>query len=177
METFSTHALNTTDKAVDKRPDRLLVMHSMVGHLIRRAKQKSTLTFAPITRNFNLTPVQYAVLEAIASCPAVDQAALGDIVELDTSTIGQVIARLEQRGLVTRRPEGRRLRVEVSDAGGALLEQVRPLLEEIQLELTAPLTAKERKQLLRLMSKMLGVSNLYYQPRARARRKATRTRR
>ncbi len=151
--------------------DPLLAMYSMPGHLIRRAKQKTTLTFAPITRRFNLTPIQYVVLKAVALRPAVDQAELGDIVALDTSTTGQVVARLEQRSLIARWPDGRRQRVEATADGLAMLDQLRPMLDDIQQEITHPLTAKERRQLLRLLSKMLGVATLYYQPRPRSRRR------
>ncbi len=151
--------------------DPLLTMYSMPGHLIRRAKQKTTLTFAPIARRFNLTPIQYAVLKAIAICPAVDQAELGEIVGLDTSTTGQVVARLEQRNLVTRQADGRRQRVEATDEAHAMLKELQPILADIQEEITHPLTAKERQQFLRLLSKMLGIANLYHQPRARGRRR------
>jgi len=155
-------------------PDPLLAMYSMPGHLIRRAKQKTTLAFMPITRRFNLTPIQYVVLKAVSIRPGVDQAELGDIVGLDTSTTGQVAARLEQRSLIVRRPDCRRQRVEASAAGLALLEQLGPMLEDIQDEVVRPLTAKERQQLLRLLSKMVGVANLHHQPRPRGRRRAAR---
>lgn len=155
-------------------PDPLLVMYSMPGHLIRRAKQKTTLTFAPITRRFNLTPIQYIVLKAASIRPGVDQAELGDIVGLDTSTTGQVAARLEQRALIVRRPDGRRQRVEASAEGLALLAQLGPMLDAIQDEIVRPLTAKEKQQLLRLLSKMLGMANLYHQPKPRGRRRAPR---
>lgn len=160
--------------ASDPQQDQLLAMYSMPGHLIRRAKQKTTLTFAPIVRGFNLTPIQYAVLKAIAICPGVDQAELGEIVGLDTSTTGQVVARLEVRGLVLRRPDGRRQRVEASAEALALLEELRPILTDIQEEITKPLTAKERQQFLRLLSKMLGMANLHHQPRARGRKRVPR---
>jgi DNA-binding MarR family transcriptional regulator len=166
------------DSALAKAPgpvspdaDQLLTMYSMPGHLIRRAKQKTTLTFAPIVKRFNLTPIQYAVLKTTSICPAVDQAELGEIVGLDTSTTGQVVARLEQRGLVTRKAEGRRQRVEATPAAMDLLKELGPLLAEIQEEITSPLTLKERQQLLRLLSKMLGIANHHHQPPQRGRRR------
>ncbi|MDX3906261.1 MAG: MarR family winged helix-turn-helix transcriptional regulator [Pigmentiphaga sp.] len=154
---------------VPAEPDPLLVLYSMPGHLIRRAKQKTTLAFAPIARRFNLTPIQYVVLKAVAIRPGVDQAELGDIVGLDTSTTGQVVARLEQRGLIGRRADGRRQRVEIQPEGLSMLEALQPALSDIQEEITHPLTAKEKQQFLRLLSKMLGIANLYHQPRARRR--------
>ena len=174
MQPEPDHELPASAGSTRGEPDPLLVMYSMPGHLIRRAKQKTTLAFAPITRRFNLTPIQYVVLKTISIRPGVDQAELGDIVGLDTSTTGQVAARLEQRSLIVRRPDGRRQRVEASAEGLALLEQLGPMLEDIQDEVVQPLTAKERQQLLRLLPKMLGVATLYYRPKPRGRRRAPR---
>ncbi len=163
------NSIDADGAGADPRQEQLLSMYSMPGHLIRRAKQKTTQTFAPIVRRFNLTPIQYVVLKAVAICPGVDQAELGEIVGLDMSTTGQVVARLEQRGLLMRRPDGRSQRVEVLPEGTALLEELRPMLSASQEEIMQPLTSKERQQLLRLLSKMLGMTNLYHQPRARKR--------
>jgi DNA-binding MarR family transcriptional regulator len=156
-----------------RMPNELLEMYSMPGHLIRRAKQKTTLTFAPIVRRFNLTPIQYAVLKATSACPGVDQAKLGELVGLDTSTTGEVVARLEQRGLLVRTAEGRRQRVEASRIALMLLDELAPVLAEIQERVMHPLTSKEKDQFLRLLSKMLGISNRHYEPKARSRRRST----
>lgn len=174
MQPDPDHNLPARASAAGSEPDPLLVMYSMPGHLIRRAKQKTTLAFSPITRRFNLTPIQYVVLKAISIRPGVDQAELGDIVGLDTSTTGQVVARLAQRALISRRPDGRRQRVEASEQGLSLLEQLGPMLDDIQEEIVHPLTAKEKQQLLRLLSKMLGVANLYYRPKPRRKRRSPR---
>ncbi len=151
--------------------DPLLALYSTPGHLIRRAKQKATLTFAPVTRHFKVTPQQYSVMKVVDARPAVDQAELGELVGLDTSTTGQIVLRLEQRGLLSRRPDGRRQRVEITPEGKAILEKLKPFLKEIQAEITDSLTAKETDQLLRLLSKMLGISNLHYQPKQKRQRR------
>lgn len=154
----------------DESQDALLLMHSMPGHLIRRAKQKTTQSFAPITQLYNLTPIQYSVLKAIAIYPGVDQASLGELIGLDTSTVGELIVRLEQRALVKRTPDGRRQLLEASAAARQMLEDLAPMLVDAQAHTMAALTKIEQKQLLRLLSKMVGVSNLHYQPRKSTRR-------
>ncbi len=145
--------------------DALLAMHSMPGHLIRRAKQKTNQAFAPITQQFNLTPIQYSVLKAIAAHPGADQATLGERIGLDSSTVGEVIARLVGRGLVVRTPAGRRQLVQASQAALEMLDELQPMLQRAQEEITSGLTLIEKRQFMRLLSKMVGVHNLHYQPR------------
>lgn len=140
-------------------------MYDMPGHLIRRAKQKATLAFEPITGQHKLTPLQYAILQATLLHPEIDQNELGERVGLDASTLGDVVARLEQRGLLGRRTDGRHRRLRVSSAGQDLLERVRPAVEQAQAQILQPLTAREREQLLRLLSKMVGVNNRYHRTR------------
>jgi hypothetical protein len=57
--------------------------HDMAGHLIRRLHQQSTQVFAQRTQaaGFDLTPVQFAALDAIQAQPATDQATLLPIVQ------------------------------------------------------------------------------------------------
>ena len=76
----------------------------MAGHLIRRLHQQSTQLFALRTQaaGFDLTPVQYAALEAIHENPGMDQARLAELIAYDRATIGGVIERLEKKGWVRR---------------------------------------------------------------------------
>ncbi|MBL0422983.1 winged helix-turn-helix transcriptional regulator [Ramlibacter sp. AW1] len=137
-------------------------LQDMPGYLIRRAKQKTTNCFEPITAGHKLTPQQYAILEATLLHPDIDQNELGERVALDGSTLGDVVVRLEQRGLLQRRVDGRHRRLTLSAQGQALLEQVQPAVERAQQQILHPLTAREREQLLRLLSKLVGVNNRWY---------------
>ena len=70
----------------------------MAGHLIRRLHQQSTQIFVQRTQaaGLDLTPVQFAALDAIHAHPATDQARRGDDC-YDRATIGGVIDRLERQ--------------------------------------------------------------------------------
>ena len=76
----------------------------MAGHLIRRLHQQSTQIFVQRTQaaGFDLTPVQFAALDAIHAHPATDQARVAEMIAYDRATIGGVIERLEQKGWVRR---------------------------------------------------------------------------
>jgi DNA-binding MarR family transcriptional regulator len=144
--------------------DALLALYSTPGHLLRRAKQKSTGTFSAIHKQYNITSMQWVVLRVVSIRPGVDQAELGGLVGLDNSTTGQIVLRLEQRRLLKRTPDGRRRRLHLTEQGFELLKEVGPHLEQIQEQITSPLNKRETLQFLKLLSKLVGLRNLYYSP-------------
>ena len=147
----------------------------MPGYLIRRSKQMSTGIFAETCKDFGVTPIQFATLTILRLRPGIDQTELGEIAALDPSTAGDVIARLERRGFVQRQEQGQRRVCNLTAAGATLLAQVTPLVAAAQRRVLGDLTARERGQLLRLLSKMNGVSNLHYtRPAKRGRRRVLR---
>lgn len=133
----------------------------MAGHLIRRLQQQSTQVFQSSTQaaGFDFTSVQFAALDAIAEHPEIDQATLAATIFFDRATIGGVIDRLEAKGLVQRvvSPNDRRARLlTLTEAGQALLQQSRPVVEALQAHILAPLSEKEQATFLRLATKALG---------------------
>jgi len=97
-------------------------MHNMPGHLIRRMHQASQAIFdGEMSRTgFDLTPVQYAALAAIAERPGLDQASLASAIVFDRATTGGVIDRLEGKGYVRReidRADRRARRLFLEQAG------------------------------------------------------------
>ena len=77
------------------------------GFLIRRLHQIHLSLFAEECASFNITPVQYSILTAVAAQPGLEQAALAQEVGVDRATLANVVARLAARGLVRRR-QGKR---------------------------------------------------------------------
>lgn len=134
----------------------------MAGHLIRRLHQQSTQVFQARTQaaGFELTSVQFAALDAVAQQPGIDQASLAATISFDRATIGGVVDRLEQKGLVERTvsPDDRRARLlHLTAAGRRQLAALRPVVEALQAEILAPLSAKERAAFLALARKALGL--------------------
>jgi len=134
----------------------------MAGHLIRRLHQQSMQVFQARTQaaGIDLTSVQFAALDAIAEHPGTDQAGLSAAIGFDRATIGGVIDRLEQKGLVQRvvSPLDRRARqLSLTDAGHQALAASRPVVEALQTEILAPLSAAEQARFLALAHKALGL--------------------
>ncbi len=132
----------------------------MAGHLIRRLNQQSTQVFQSQVQaaGFDITSVQFAALDTIAQEPGIDQASLAATISFDRATMGGVIDRLESKGLVQRRvsPQDRRARLlDLTPEGHRLLSECRPLVEALQADILAPLSAQEKLTFLALAQKAL----------------------
>lgn len=135
-------------------------IHTMPGHLIRRMHQASTAIFDIEMRNagFDLTPVQYAAINVIGRRPGLDQATLAAEIAYDRVTIGGVVDRLEQKGLVRReidREDRRSRRLYLETSGAVLLKAVGKAVLHVQDEMLKGLVAEERQALLALLKKAL----------------------
>ncbi|WP_289150324.1 MarR family transcriptional regulator [uncultured Salipiger sp.] len=133
-------------------------LHDMAGHLIRRLHQTSTHVFATRTRDVGLdvTPVQFAAMDAIRDNPGIDQAGIAAAIAYDRATIGGVIDRLEQKGWISRTvsPRDRRARVVTLTAeGAAMFDRIRPVVWALQAEILPGLSDEERAQFLELALK------------------------
>lgn len=134
----------------------------MAGHVIRRLHQQSVQVFAAHARaaGVDLTPVQFAALEAVRTEPGLDQARIAAAIAYDRATIGGVIDRLEAKGLLSRKVSeaDRRARVvHLTEEGEALLQGFRPVVEAAQAEILGPLDVAERQAFLALARRALGL--------------------
>lgn len=139
----------------------MLDIHTMPGHLIRRMNQLSVATFMEeaAAAGFDVTPVQYAALDAIASNAALDQTTLSGLIAYDRVTIGGVVDRLVAKGLVRREvnPSDRRARaLYATEAGHALFDAMAPVVARIQEAMLARLNPSERVALIGLLKKATG---------------------
>jgi DNA-binding MarR family transcriptional regulator len=139
-------------------------MQEMPGHLARRFQQIAVAVFlAEVeTAGFDLTPVQYAALAAIAANPAIDQITLAGLIAYDRTTITGVIDRLTQKGLVVRRASARDRRSRellMTDDGRRTLKAITPAVEAAQRLMVRGLTEAEGRELIRLMQKAIAAGN------------------
>lgn len=133
----------------------------MAGHLIRRLHQLSTQVFVQRTQaaGFDLTPVQFAALDAIGHHPGTDQATVAELIAYDRATIGGVIERLEQKGWVDRvvSERDRRARVlSLTAEGERILQALVPVVRNLQDEILASLGEADRNRFLKLARQAVG---------------------
>jgi DNA-binding MarR family transcriptional regulator len=130
-----------------------------VGHLLRRAHQRHAALFQDRGAVGGLTSTQFATLLRLSELGRATQNALGRAVALDPATIQGVVARLRDRGLVDvgRDPLDRRTVVlSVAPAGETALAEAVRQGQQANERLLAPLSAEERRVLLRLLRRVLG---------------------
>ena len=128
------------------------------GHLIRRAHQLAVAIFMEETGGFDVTPVQFAILNALVEDPGEDQVTLAGKVAFDAATFGSVIGRLEAKGWVRREPDAvdrRRKLLWVTPEGEAAALQMKRAVGKAQSRIVAPLEAAERQQLVNLLGKLV----------------------
>jgi DNA-binding MarR family transcriptional regulator len=135
-------------------------LYAQPGHLFRRCQQIAVAIFAEETSGHDITPVQFAALFAIREQPGMEQATLARLIAFDRSTVGSVIDRLEEKKLVVRRTAKHDRRANllfVTEAGEAMLKAVTGKVTRAQARMLEPLGPRERKQLVRLMMRLVGV--------------------
>ena len=129
------------------------------GHLIRRAHQVAVAIFMEETGDFDVTPVQFAILNALLEDPGEDQVTLAGKVAFDAATFGSVIGRLEGRGWVRREPDAadrRRKLLWVTPQGAEIAQKMKRAVARVQQRILAPLEEGERQQLIALLDRLVG---------------------
>ena len=135
--------------------------HEMAGHLIRRLNQISTHVFSRHMQRIgvDLTPVQFAAMDAIATYPGIDQAGVAAKIAYDRATIGGVIDRLEHKGYVTRnvcKRDRRAREVRLTQMGESVFAEILPVVTALQDEILPGLTPAECAKFLKLANKAIG---------------------
>jgi DNA-binding MarR family transcriptional regulator len=110
------------------------------------------------TAGFEVTPVQFAILNALLEAPGEDQVTLARKVAFDAATFGSVIARLEARGWVRREADAtdrRRKLLWVTTEGAEAARKMRRAVGKVQSRILQPLDEAERDQLVALLDRLV----------------------
>jgi len=128
------------------------------GHLVRRAQQIAVALFMAELAAEDVTPVQFAILNAVMDTPGIDQITLAGRVAFDAATSGSVIGRLESKGWINREPDEidrRRKLLWLTPAGHSATLQMKTAVERVQENLLKPLSQEESEHLCALLSKLV----------------------
>ena len=107
---------------------------------------------------FDVTPVQFAILNALLTQPGEDQITLAGRVALDAATLGAVITRLQARGLIRRESDPgdrRRKLLWLTPQGHTLADQLIAPARRVQERLMAPLSPEDRVLLVQLLERLV----------------------
>jgi len=128
-----------------------------VGFLLAKAYQRASLLFKEEFEGYDLTPQQFGLLGFLWQEDGLTQSELSAKSQIDRTTMGGLIDRLEKEGLVVRRshPEDRRAyRISLTEQGKALQQELTPLAAATQAKLTAKLDPQEVETLKSLLEKL-----------------------
>ena len=140
------------------------VLRSRVGFLVRRLNQIHYALFAEECKTYNMTPVQFGVLTALSLNPWLDQTAIGMELGLDRTTTADVLKRLEEKQLITRRmnPNDRRSRQSmITEEGFRAMKTLQQGMITAQNRLLAPLSPKNQEVFVKLLTTMVEGNNEY----------------
>jgi DNA-binding MarR family transcriptional regulator len=130
-----------------------------IGYLIRRAQQQHVAVWSRVA-SAEISSVQYTILVVLDRLGEASQRELCDAVDLDRSTIADLVSRMERRGLVERRrdpDDARRKTVTLAEPGRVERERLRPLVNEVQETLTRSMSPVERRALRAGLRALLGL--------------------
>lgn len=128
------------------------------GHLIRRAQQIAVAEFVREAAEHDVTPVQFALMNALLDTPGVDQITLANRVAFDAATSGSVIGRLEAKGWVRREADAqdrRRKLLYITAEGTRALQGMNAAVARAQQKILAPLSAVDQARFMRLLAQLV----------------------
>jgi len=128
-----------------------------IGFLLAKAYQRACALYKEKFGNYGLTPQQFGLLRFLWEEDGLTQVELSSRSQIDRTTIGGLIDRLEQSGLVKRlpHPEDRRAyRISLTPAGKKLEAELAPLAEELQRAILEPLDPDEIETLTAVLGKL-----------------------
>ena len=132
-------------------------LRTLVGYNARRASLAIVEVFMERMAVYGLKVVDFSVLSLAAHNPGLTSRQLCATLNVLPPNMVGLIASLEQRGLIERRPhpnDGRAMGVHLTEAGAALTEQAEQTAAQLEVDATARLTPTERKTLIRLLQKV-----------------------
>ena len=133
------------------------VLERQIGYLIRRAHQRASAIFEQVMGDFEVTPVQFAVLAKLHDFGPTSQNQLGRSVGADPATMFGIAARLVKRGPLTQAiaPNDARLVIlELSPQGRALTLAMKAEGATVTARTLEPLTEREQREIVRLLEKL-----------------------
>jgi MarR family transcriptional regulator, lower aerobic nicotinate degradation pathway regulator len=134
-------------------------MTRWTGFLLARAHQRAHALFHAALAPLQLTPKSFGALSILTEHGPLSQAALGEMMRIDRTTMVTVVDGLERTGYVQRGRNSADRRVhslEVTPAGEKALRAAERIARRTHDELLAALSPTERDELRALLARVAG---------------------
>ncbi len=132
-------------------------IENSIGFLLAKVHQRGFALFKEQLDRYALTPPQFALLAFLWQEDGLTQTDLSTKSQIDRTTIGGMIDRLGQDGLVARLPhpdDRRAYRICLTDRGKSLEKELCELARTVQERFIARISHEERATLLQLLQKL-----------------------
>src|ERR1700738_5296975 len=132
------------------------------GFLLRRLHQIHVALFQKRCAAFEITPLQYSLLSALAQRGTADQTTLADDVALDRTTTTGALKRLQSRSFIERSIHHRDRRAQIcrlTKAGALLLRKMEASARAAHRETVADLSKAQQKRFIAMMQRIVAASS------------------
>lgn len=127
----------------------------VVGWLrLLRVAQRVEKDVARGLARWGLSNAQFDVLAQVGAEGGISQQALADSLLVTKGNVAQLLARMEGRGWILRRPDGRANRLFLTEQGRRLFDEVVPEREDLIAAKLSVLSEEEQRQLHELLRKL-----------------------
>ena len=133
------------------------VLETLVGYNTRRAWLTISAVFAERMAAYGLTQVDFSVLSLLAHNPGATSRQLCATLDILPPNLVSLIAAMDSRGLIERRPhphDGRAVGLHLTTAGKKLVREAEAAVVQLELDASAKLSARERESLIKLLQKL-----------------------
>ena len=126
---------------------------ALIGDISRLARR----AFDARAREIGVTRPQWQVLVMLNRHEGVNQGGLAELLDVEPITVCRMVDRLQEADLVERRPDPadrRSWRLFLTGKAGALLAQLRPLVEQLEAEAFEGIGQAEREAVLATLGRL-----------------------
>lgn len=146
-------------RAVGRPDDGGFALDTSLGFIVQKAAVCMRRAFEAELEPYGVTAPQWSLLARIAEQEGSTQAALGESSLFDRATTTGILARLEARGVVERRPHAddpRANAVFLTPAGRRLFAQLPALAERVNARALHGMTRADAQRLRELLGALIG---------------------
>lgn len=138
-----------------------------VGFLLAKAYQRAWALFKEEIDAYDITPPQFGLLAFLWRQDGLTQVELSEKSQVDRTTMGGLIDRLEKSGMVERQPhpqDRRAYMIRLTAKGKEMEKPLTEAAERITVKFTAGLKNEDIGELLRILEILRGERRVYEKP-------------
>jgi len=153
---------NTLERAGEAGELDLAALQQLIGFNIRMVDHAMYQSFFARFPDRSFTPAMFSTLAAIRQNPGVRHGALADALRIQRPNMTALLNELESMGYVSRRPSAvdrRSVALHLTERGERATAKMLASMQAFDRDMSAGLTAQERKTLLGLLGKVVAAAS------------------